>query len=191
MAAFTAAATAGVSTTAVASFDRKMVTTVPTEPSKECRPQPLVTIEDSRHSGRIGHCVGGRVRNAQSEPFDVTVKLLRQTERSFQCRAHEIMLFDGNKNGSETHDDLPLGFVARRACSYRYCSDRSKRSFIASLSVSSCGMQSDTARQPAFCFPAEVFATPVIPSLLGSGARVARGAVQACRPIYPKAVWSG
>src|SRR5271166_4829944 len=71
-----------------------------------------------RHSGRISHCVGGRDRNAQSEPFDVTVKLLRQTERGFQCRAHEIMLFDGNKNGSETHDDLPLGFVARRACWY-------------------------------------------------------------------------
>jgi hypothetical protein len=72
-----------------------------------------------RHCGRIGHCVGGRIRNAQSEPFDVTVKLPRQTERSFQCRAHEIMLFDGNKNGSETHDDLPLGFVARHAFSYR------------------------------------------------------------------------
>jgi len=25
-------------------------------------------------------------------------------------------------------------------------------------------MQSDTARLPAFCFPAEIFATPVIPS---------------------------
>jgi len=25
------------------------------------------------------------------------------------------MLFDGNKNGSETHDDLPLGFVALQA----------------------------------------------------------------------------
>jgi hypothetical protein len=48
------------------------------------------------------------------------------------------MLFDGNKNGSETHDDLPLGFVAPRACSYRVRSCRSKRSFIASLSVSSC-----------------------------------------------------
>jgi hypothetical protein len=40
---------------------------------------------------------------------------LRQTERGFQSRVHEIMLFDGNKNGSETHDDLPLGFVARCA----------------------------------------------------------------------------
>jgi hypothetical protein len=42
-------------------------------------------------------------------------------------------------------------------------------------------MQSDIARQPALCFPAEVFATPVIPSLLGSAARVARAAVKACR----------
>jgi len=67
-----------------------------------------------RHSGRFRRCGGGRVRNPQSKPFDATVKLLRQTERRFQCRAHEIMLFDGNENGSETHDDLPLGFVARR-----------------------------------------------------------------------------
>jgi hypothetical protein len=37
-----------------------------------------------RQSGRISHCVGGWARNAQSEPFDVTVKFLRQTERSFQ-----------------------------------------------------------------------------------------------------------
>src|ERR1700752_5288849 len=73
-----------------------------------------------RQSGRISHCVGGRARSAQSEPFDVTVKFLRQTERGFQSRVHEIMLFDGNKNGSETHDDLPLGFVARRACSHGY-----------------------------------------------------------------------
>src|SRR5262249_38285533 len=87
----------------------------------------------------------------------------------------------GNKNGSESHDDLPLGFVARRACPYRVRSGRSKKSFIASLSVSNCGMQSDIARQPALCFPAQVFATPVIPSLLGSAARVARGAVKACR----------
>src|SRR5262249_47257061 len=92
-----------------------------------------------RHSGRIGHCVG-RLRNAQSEPFDVAVKFLRQTERGFQCRAHEFILFDGNKNGSETHDDFPLGFVARRACSYRVRSGRSKRSFIVSLGVSSCGL---------------------------------------------------
>jgi hypothetical protein len=61
---------------------------------------------------------------------DVTVKLLRQTERGFQCRVHEIMLFDGNKNGSETHDDLPLEFVARRACSQQMPGGRSKRSFI-------------------------------------------------------------
>src|ERR1700746_791282 len=83
-----------------------------------------------RPSSRIGHCVGGRDRTAQSEPFDVTVKLLRQRERSFQCRAHEIMLLDGNKNSSETHDDLPFGFVARPACAHRVRGGRSERSFI-------------------------------------------------------------
>src|ERR1700740_1723618 len=82
------------------------------------------------HSGCIVHWVGGGDRNAQSEPFDVTVKLLRQTERGFQCRVHEIMLFDGNKNGSETHDDLALEFVARRACSQQIPGAGSKRSFI-------------------------------------------------------------
>src|SRR6516162_316239 len=90
-----------------------------------------------RHSARFGHCMGGGNRSAQSEPFNVTVKLLRQTERGLQCRVHQIMLFDGNKNGSETHDDLPLGFVARRACSYRPRGGRSERSIIAPLSVSS------------------------------------------------------
>ena len=70
-------------------------------------------------TGKVQEGVGRVMGDAQSEPFDITVKLPRQTERGFQCRAHEIMLFDGNKNGSETHDDLPLGLVAHHACSYR------------------------------------------------------------------------
>jgi hypothetical protein len=36
------------------------------------------------------------------------------------------MLFDGNKNGSETHDDLPLGFVALQALTGN-CSGTSKK----------------------------------------------------------------
>ena len=58
--------------------------------------------------------------------------------RSFQCRAHEIMLFDGNKNGSKTHDDPPLGFVALHAL-IGNGSGTSKKSFIASLR---CGLPS-------------------------------------------------
>src|ERR1700730_1241200 len=62
-----------------------------------------------RHSAHIDHCVGDGDRNAQSEPFDVTIKHPREKERGFQCRVYEIMLFDGNKNCSEIHGDLPFG----------------------------------------------------------------------------------
>src|ERR1700740_1326354 len=107
------------------------------------------------HSGCIGHWEGGGDRNAQSEPFDVTVKLLRQTERGFQCRVHEIMLFDGNKNGSETHDDLALGFVARPASRLSTCR-------AVECSLTPLGNRRSLPRR-------KVFATPVI-----SAARVAR-----------------
>jgi hypothetical protein len=50
------------------------------------------------------------------------------------------MLFDGNKNVSKTHDDLPSGFVARRACPYRVRSGRSKRSLHRVSKASSYGL---------------------------------------------------
>ena len=58
-------------------------------------------------------------RTAQGKPFDVAVKHSPQKERGPQCRAHEMMLFDWNENGLETHGDLPppTEFARRaRAC---------------------------------------------------------------------------
>ena len=60
-----------------------------------------------RHGAHIGHCVGGRERYTQREPFDVTIKLAREKERGLQCRCHKIMLFNGNKNCSELHGVFP------------------------------------------------------------------------------------
>src|SRR5262249_26767390 len=68
-----------------------------------------------RHSARVGDCEGSGNLTAQGEPFDVAVKSPRQKESGLQCRVHEIMLFDRNENGLETHDALQCGYVARRA----------------------------------------------------------------------------
>src|SRR5262249_61489618 len=59
-----------------------------------------------RHSADVAHCEDNGNLNAQGEPFDIAVKFPREKERGFQCRVHEIMLFDRNENGLETHGNL-------------------------------------------------------------------------------------
>src|SRR5215831_19782922 len=59
-----------------------------------------------RHSAHVGYCEDSGNLRVQGEPFDVAVKFPREKERSFQCRVHEIMLFDRNENGLETHGNL-------------------------------------------------------------------------------------
>jgi hypothetical protein len=56
-----------------------------------------------RHSAYIAYREDGGGLTAQSEPFDVTVKLPHKKNSGFQCRSHEIVSFDGNENGLETH----------------------------------------------------------------------------------------
>src|SRR4029077_16048571 len=58
------------------------------------------------HSGEL---------DAQGEAFDVAVKLAREKKSGLQCRVHEIVLFDRNENGLETHGDLPFVRSAVRA----------------------------------------------------------------------------
>src|SRR5262249_22672260 len=59
-----------------------------------------------RHSAHVAYCEDSGNLNAQGEPFDVAVKFPREKEGGLQCRVHEIMLFDRNENGLETHGDL-------------------------------------------------------------------------------------
>src|SRR5437773_1526354 len=54
----------------------------------------------------IGYCEDSGNLNAQGEPFDVAVKFPREKESGLQCRVHEIMLFDLNENGLESHGEL-------------------------------------------------------------------------------------
>src|SRR5215472_4307737 len=69
-----------------------------------------------RHSAHVAYCEDSGNLDPQGEPFDVAVKFPREKESGLQCRVHEIMLFDRNENGLETHDDLQFrGYVARRA----------------------------------------------------------------------------
>jgi hypothetical protein len=64
-----------------------------------------------KHTASIVRCEGGGGgRNVQGEPFDVAVELPREKKRGCQCRVHEIMRLDRNKDGFETHGDLSLGF---------------------------------------------------------------------------------
>jgi len=56
-----------------------------------------------RHRAYIAYCEDGGGLKAQSEPFDVTVKLPRKKNSGLQCRSHEIMSFDRKENGLETH----------------------------------------------------------------------------------------
>src|SRR5215813_15081766 len=59
-----------------------------------------------RHSAHIGYCEDSGNLKAQGEPFDVAVKFLREKQSRLQCRVHEIMLFNRNENGLETHGEL-------------------------------------------------------------------------------------
>src|SRR5437016_13350896 len=60
------------------------------------------------HSAHIGYCDDSGNLNAQGEPFDVAVKFPREKESGLQCRVREIMLFDRNENGLETHGDIQM-----------------------------------------------------------------------------------
>jgi hypothetical protein len=66
-----------------------------------------------RHNASVGYCEGSADRNSQGEPFDVAVKFLREKECGLQCRVHQIMLFDRNENGLETHCHLQFGRAPR------------------------------------------------------------------------------
>jgi hypothetical protein len=67
-----------------------------------------------RHSAYVTHCEGSGDRQSQGKPFDVTVELPREKKSGFQCRGDEIMLFDWNKDGLETHGDLQFERVSAR-----------------------------------------------------------------------------
>jgi hypothetical protein len=60
------------------------------------------------HSAYVADCEHSGELDAQGEPFYVAVKLAREKKGGLQCRVHEIMLFDRNKNGLESHGDLPF-----------------------------------------------------------------------------------
>src|SRR5882757_2233441 len=66
-----------------------------------------------RHSAHVAYCEDSGNLNAQGEPFDVAVKFPREKESGLQCRVHEIMLFDRNENGLETHSDLQFERLLR------------------------------------------------------------------------------
>src|SRR5262245_22785118 len=59
-----------------------------------------------RHTAHVAYCDDSGKLDAQGEPFDVAVKFPREKESGLQCRVREIMLFDRNENGLETHGDL-------------------------------------------------------------------------------------
>jgi hypothetical protein len=68
-----------------------------------------------RHGAYVADCEDSGNLNAQGEPFDVAVKFSREKERGLQRRVHEIMLFDRNENGLETHGDLQCERLLRVA----------------------------------------------------------------------------
>src|SRR5262249_38082322 len=84
---------------------------------------------------------GSGHRNSQAEPFDVAVEFLCEKQSGAQGRVHEIMLFDRDKNGLETHGDLqsrrsPPGVRASmgEACRHlRTINERTIGTFVANL----------------------------------------------------------
>ena len=85
----------------------------------EKAPAPFLIFRDFllkrgyRHSAYVACCEGSRYRNSQGKSFDVAVKFPREKECGLQCRVHEIMLFDRNENGLETHSDLQFERLLR------------------------------------------------------------------------------
>src|SRR6266576_2209881 len=63
----------------------------------QCRYRQRTYVAERKGSGN---------RNSQGEPLDVAVKFLCEKESDAQGRVHEIMLFDRDKNGLETHGNL-------------------------------------------------------------------------------------
>jgi len=68
-----------------------------------------------RHGAYVAEREDSGNLNAQGEPFDVAVKFSREKERGLRRRVHEIMLFDRNENGLETHGDLQCERLLRVA----------------------------------------------------------------------------
>jgi hypothetical protein len=63
----------------------------------QCRYRQRTYVAERKGSGN---------RNSQGEAFDVAVEFLCEKEGGAQGRIHEIMLFDRDKNGLESHGDL-------------------------------------------------------------------------------------
>src|SRR5215216_5182472 len=79
----------------------------------EKAPAPFLMFRDflpqfRRRSDYVAYCEGSRDRDLQVEPFDVAVKFPCEKEGGLQYRVREIMLFDRNENGLETHGRSPI-----------------------------------------------------------------------------------
>src|SRR5215212_8978235 len=73
-------------------------------------------LQYRRQSAFGADCEGSRTRSSQGEPFDVAVKFPCEKEGGIQYRVREIMLFDRNEDGLETHGGSPIDRASPPLC---------------------------------------------------------------------------